>query len=82
MSRAVRYAVVALFSLAALLTATNILFTVTYVHASDRKWCTAMTLLTARPVPKPADPKANPSRQASWQFYQTFLDLRRNLGCG
>lgn len=80
-TRATLRSVAVLVLLAVLLTAASLVFTAHYVSTDDRKWCAAMTLLTAKPVPKPADPKANPSRQQNWLFYETFLTLRRNLGC-
>ena len=64
-----------------LLTGANLLFTAHYVSSDDRKWCATMTLLTAHPVPKPADPASNPSRAQTWRFYETFVTLKRSLGC-
>ena len=67
--------------LIAALVGLNLLYTAYAVSSDDHKWCAAMTLLTAHPVPKPADPKANPSRAQTYQFYVTFVQLKRNLGC-
>lgn len=64
-----------------LATSANLLFTARYVASDDHKWCAAMTLLTAHPVPRPAHPAANPSREQTWQFYETFVHLRHSLGC-
>jgi len=52
------------------------------VQANNKKWCTAMVLLTSHPVPRPPDPSANPSREQNYQDYVTFRTLRRRLGCG
>lgn len=40
-----------------------------YVKETAQHSCAALELLTKTPVDKPADPKANPSRQATYQFY-------------
>jgi hypothetical protein len=53
-----------------------------YVNAQNAKWCTTLNLLTAHPVPKPAHPSANPSREQAYVFYTDFRELRRSLGCG
>ena len=50
-------------------------------QASDRRWCGTMNLLTANPVTRPADPAANPSREASYQLYIDFLTLKQDFGC-
>ena len=65
----------------AALAAANLLYTAHAVTENDRQWCAAMTLLTSRPVPKPADPKANPSRQQTYLYYMTFVELKHSLGC-
>ena len=51
------------------------------LHQSQGQWCTTLTLLTSRPVPKPTDPAANPSRENAWLFYQHLRDLERAFGC-
>ena len=79
-ARANRSAVI-LVLVVAVLCGANLLFTARTVTNDDHKWCAAMTLLTARPVPKPADPKANPSRQQTYRFYMTFVELKHSLGC-
>lgn len=48
---------------------------------SDRQWCATLTLLTARRVPRPADPAANPSREDAWVFYRNLTTLRDRFGC-
>lgn len=81
MTRGYRRALVALFLLMALFAGLNLLFTARQVRDGEHKWCTTLELLTAHPVPRPADPKANPSRENAWIFYTDFLQLRRTLGC-
>jgi hypothetical protein len=49
--------------------------------ASDHRWCATIDLLTETPVPKPADPAANPSREANYQLYLNFLVLKDQFGC-
>jgi hypothetical protein len=82
LSRAVRRAVVFLFVLSVLLGATSLLFTSYEVRASDHKFCAVIQGFTIVPVPEPADPRANPSRETDYLWYVKFIDLGRNLGCG
>jgi len=76
----------------ALLIATLLLVIITSVAAGwgltlwetsiqSHQWCDTLTLLTKNPVPKPADPQANPSRQQSYLLYSDFVKLRHKFGC-
>lgn len=76
-----RYAFVVLAALALLLSAGNLLFTVHYVGASNHKFCSVVLAVTATPVQRPADPKANPSRENQWEWYERFVQLGQGLGC-
>lgn len=51
------------------------------VDHSQAKWCDTLNLLTSRPVPKPTNPSANPSREMSYQLYEDFLTLKHRFGC-
>jgi hypothetical protein len=51
------------------------------VSYSDSQWCETLKLLTARPVPYPQDPAANPSRVQSYDFYESFLNIRTRFRC-
>lgn len=51
------------------------------VRHSQQQWCTALNLLTKRKIAAPADPRANPSRENAYIYYQTFLDIHRRFGC-
>lgn len=73
--------VVILFVLMLLLAGTNLLFTVHQVAANDRKFCQVVTGFTAVPVPRPASPAANPSRERQYEWYQRFTRLGQDLGC-
>ena len=59
----------------------NLIWTAHQVTASQHQWCSTLDLLTARPVPRPADVAANPSRENAWILYSDFVDLRDRLGC-
>lgn len=48
---------------------------------SQQNWCSTLTLLTAKPVPKPTDPAANPSRQGAYLFYRNLMTLASRFGC-
>lgn len=74
-------AVVMLFVLSFLLAAASMLFTVYEVSASDHKFCAVVSGFTAVRVPAPADPKADPSRERQYEWYQRFVRLGRDLGC-
>jgi hypothetical protein len=52
-------------------------FTIT----TEQHACQALDLIVAHPVPKPADPLANPSREANYQFYQAILLWHNQNGC-
>lgn len=51
------------------------------VSSSQHNWCAALDVLTAKPVPEPADPAANPSRVATYQFYESLKRLETQFGC-
>lgn len=46
-----------------------------------RNECDALNLLTSQTVPKPADPKANPSRELNYKFYVDLLHWKDSDGC-
>lgn len=48
---------------------------------SNAQWCDTLSLLTSRPVAKPSDPKANPSRMATYLLYQDFVRLEDKFSC-
>jgi hypothetical protein len=81
MSRGARRAAVILFAINFLVAAACLWFTTFQVSSSDRQWCDTLALLTSQPVPKPADPAANPSRMQAYTLYSDFVMLRRNFGC-
>jgi hypothetical protein len=47
----------------------------------ERHACQALDLIVAHPIPKPADPTTNPSREANYQFYQAILTWHNQNGC-
>ena len=71
----------ALALLIAALAGANLLYTAHAVDGSNHKWCSVIDAITARPVPKPADPAANPSRATSYEWYLRFVRLGHDLGC-
>ena len=77
-----RYASVYLAGLVLAVGLANLLWTAHVVNTSQRQWCATLTLLTARPVPKPSDPAANPSRENAYIFYSNLVQLRQRFGCG
>jgi hypothetical protein len=79
MTRGTRRAVVFLLAITVALSAASILFTVSYVNSSNRKFCEVISGIV--PVPRPADPAANPSRETDYEQYARFVRLGRSLGC-
>lgn len=79
-ARANRSALALVLVLAAL-TGLNLLYTAHAVSDSNHQWCSVVTAITARPVPKPANPKVNPSRAVNYEWYLRFVTLKRGLGC-
>jgi hypothetical protein len=51
------------------------------VSSNNQNWCTVLELLTARKVPYPAHPKANPSRVADYRLYEDFKSLEGTFHC-
>ena len=51
------------------------------VAHSNSQWCDTLDLLTMHEVPKPVDPKANPSRVGQYQLYEDFVQLKDRFGC-
>ena len=52
-----------------------------YTRSQIQHECTALKDLTAKPVTYPANPKANPSRVATYNFYIALLNWERADGC-
>ncbi len=48
------------------------------VTQSARHACTALTVLTRAPVSKPVNPKANPSREATYELYLGLLSWKED----
>ena len=76
-----RYPFVVLALLTLALSAANLLFTTHEVNSNNRQWCSTVNLLTSQPVPRPADPAANPSRVEAYTLYVDFVTLRQRFGC-
>jgi hypothetical protein len=51
------------------------------LYDSQHQLCAAFTLLTARPVLRPAHPSANPSREQAYEFYEDMIQVERNYRC-
>jgi hypothetical protein len=77
-----RRAVATLFVVVLVMFGLDLLFTARQVQDSNHQWCSTLTLLTSRPVPRPSDPSANPSREQTYVLYSDFVTLRHRLGCG
>jgi hypothetical protein len=49
------------------------------IFVNNQKFCQVLEITPA--APKPADPKANPSRERSYEAYLKVVRLRESLGC-
>lgn len=79
LSRRVSLAIVVLFVISALGIVGNLLYTAHEIGTNNRKFCQVISDVV--PVPKPADPAANPSRETAWKQYERAASLGRSLGC-
>lgn len=52
-----------------------------YTQQEVQHECQALRDLTAKPVSYPANPKANPSRVATYNFYVALLTWEHEDGC-
>lgn len=51
------------------------------INSNNHKWCQTLILLTKHPASKPANPKANPSREALFEFDQSLIRLKIQYHC-
>jgi hypothetical protein len=79
LSRGVSRAIVVLFLINALGFGFNLYSTVHEIGTNNHKFC--QVIVSIVPVPKPADPAANPSRETAFEQYERFAGLGRSLGC-
>ena len=75
------YSYIFLVALSALMAFSAVMVSLNAISDSNHKWCQIVDTITATPIPKPANPDANPSRERSWEFYIQFVELKRSLGC-
>lgn len=75
------YSFIILVALSLLMGALSIGVSLRAITKSNHKFCQVIISVTSNPVKKPSDPKANPSREQSWENYRNFVDLGRSLGC-
>jgi hypothetical protein len=76
-----RRAYIVLAAFMVLLTFAAFTFSVVQNHILEHKFCQLVDASIQNPVPKPADPKANPSREKLYEDYVIVATLDRNLGC-
>jgi hypothetical protein len=51
------------------------------LRQSQAQLCTVFEDLTADPVPRPADPAANPSRERQYRWYLILRHVERGYQC-
>ena len=73
------YVILALISLA--LSGTSAAISQRAISSSDHKFCDVVSSFIAKPVLKPSNPSADPSREQSYEWYIRFAKLDKSLGC-
>lgn len=79
LSRIQGRSVVVLFLISVLFGGSGWYWTAHEIGVNNRKFCQVISDVV--PVPKPADPAANPSRETSYVQYERAVRLGRSLGC-
>lgn len=79
LSRIQGRAVVVLFLISVLFAGSGWYWTAHEISVNNRKFCQVIGDVV--PVPRPADPKANPSRETAYKQYERAVSLGRSLGC-
>jgi hypothetical protein len=75
------YSFIVLVLIAALLSGAAVGVTFYEIGVNNHKFCQLIHTATTTVVPKPADPKANPSRERSYEGYMQAVRLGHSLGC-
>jgi hypothetical protein len=70
-----------LVSLVLVVGGVNLFWSAHLAEQTGHSFCQIVGTATAHPVPKPADPEANPSRENGYIFYREFVELGHRLGC-
>jgi hypothetical protein len=76
-----RRAYVSLAAFMVILTVAAFIYSNVQNQILEHKFCQLVDASIQTPVPKPADPKANPSREKLYEDYIVVLTLDRALGC-
>ena len=77
-----RYSFLVLVGMSVVLAVFATLMTLYEIGQNNHKFCQIIHTASVNPAPKPVNPKANPSRERSYQGYIQFVNLGRSLGCG
>lgn len=56
-------------------------FTIFWVNMMIQHECTALTILANVPVPRPINPKKNPSRAQNYEFHEGIVYWKSSDGC-
>jgi hypothetical protein len=73
------YTILAIMSVG--LSILTVMYCVHLTTSSNHKFCDVVNASVSVPVPKPANPVANPSRERSYEWYVRFKHLDVSLGC-
>lgn len=76
-----RYSFIFLVALSMVFSFVAVMVSLQAVNNNNHKWCQIVDTITAIPVPKPTNPKVDPSRERAFEFYEEFVNLQRSLGC-
>jgi hypothetical protein len=76
-----RYSFVVLVLMCMVTAGISVFFTIQETTSNDHKFCDVINSFTVGGVHKPADPKADPSREKNYEEGVKFLILGKRLGC-
>jgi hypothetical protein len=82
MVRNERYSFVMLVVISIILSVLSFLGGLYEQGQNNHRFCQVIHSATTEPIPKPTDPKKNPSREQNYEAYIQFVQLGKSLGCG
>jgi hypothetical protein len=75
------YSYIVLVLLSLLMSSASVVISIKHDEDTGHDFCDVVSSVVSRPIPKPVDPKQNPSRERSYEGYLKFQALGRKLGC-
>lgn len=79
--RKVRYAYVVLALISCLTAFVAVQISLTAIRNNNQNFCDLVRSSTSTPAIKPANPKADPKAERTWEVYLKIVKLSEKLGC-